>query len=56
VLLDVLDNEVRSGKVIYARRTLWIIHCICHVTHQGDVFPELHHLPDPERDAPEHTY
>ena len=55
MLLDVLDDEVRSGKVINARWTLWVVHCICHITHQGDIFPELHHLPNPER-TPQNTH
>ena len=51
MLLDVLDDEVRSGKMIDARRSLWVVHCICHVTHQSDIFSELHHLPNPKGPA-----
>ena len=51
MLLDVLDDEVRSGKVIDARWTLWVVHCICHVTHQSDISYELHHLPNPNGPA-----
>src|SRR5688572_13341523 len=49
MFLDVFDDEIIAGEMIHAGRALWIVHRVCHITHQDDVLAEIHLLTNRKR-------